>query len=85
VDVLYGQGADHWISPKPRGLRDAALAWAAPFPNDKDNSSVLYQFQWNNPRPDVAIKSVDLKYDDKVGSRYGVPILLAITAANAVE
>jgi len=27
--MAYGLGADHWRQDEPKGLRDAALAWAA--------------------------------------------------------
>jgi hypothetical protein len=45
VPVLYGEGADHWLSKDPAGLKSAALAWAAPFPAQKsDEQAVVYQF-----------------------------------------
>jgi len=85
VDVQYGQGAAHWLTPSPGGLRDAAVAWAAPLPKDEAREAVLYQFQWNNPRPEVAVKAVDLRYHEKVGNRWGTPVLLGLTAAEALE
>jgi len=85
VPVLYGQGADHWISKQPAGLRDAAVAWAAPFAGDASgDQAVLYQLQWMNPRPDAEIATVDLVYGPD-GSRYGVPALIAITAARQTQ
>ncbi len=85
VPVRLGLEVDHWISNDPAGLRDAALAWAAPFPNDKSGEqAVLYQMQWNNPRPDVAVQSVDVAYGDN-GNRFGQPAVVAITSANAVQ
>ena len=86
VDVQYGRGADHWrSSTTPAGLQDATVAWTAPFPEDPESHAVLYQYQWNNPRPDVTIESVDLQYNEDVGGRYGAPILLGITAAELIE
>jgi hypothetical protein len=41
---------------------------------------VAYSKQWNNPRRDVEIKSIDLVYG---AQRRGVPVLLAVTAASA--
>ena len=54
VPVLYGEGADHWMTKDPAGLKSAALAWAAPFPAQKsEEQAVVYQFTWNNPRPEA--------------------------------
>ena len=40
--------------------------------------------QWNNPRPDVAVQSIDVAYGD-AGNRLGQAAVVAITAANAVK
>ena len=42
--------------------------------------AVAYSKQWNNPRPDAEIATVDLMYGP---DRAGVPALLALTAASA--
>lgn len=86
VPVLYGEGAENWIQKEPAGLKSASLAWAAPFPNDTSgDQAVVYQMQWNNPRPDVEIASVDLGYDPAVGSRYGVPALLGLSVGRVAK
>lgn len=79
VPVQYGRGVDHWLQAEPVGLRDAALAWTAPARAAEGMSTAIYQMQWNNPRPDVAIESVGLRYPE--GNPYGTPVLLALTAA----
>lgn len=85
VPVLYGEGADHWITKEPAGLTNAALAWVSPFPGDKsDDQAVLYQFSWTNPRPGVKIENIDMLYGPE-GSRFGTPALLAITAAEEAK
>ncbi len=85
VPVRLGLEVANWVSQDPAGLRDAALAWAAPFPNDNSGEqAVLYQLQWNNPRPDVAVQSIDVAYGDN-GNRLGQAAVVAITAANAVQ
>jgi beta-galactosidase len=85
VPVLYGEGADHWLSKEPAGLNNAALAWASSFPGEKsDEQAVLYQFSWSNPRPNVPIASIDMLYGP-AGSQYGTPALLAITAAEEAK
>ena len=65
----------------PRTIPGAALAWTSKY-TDSNEFAVAYSKQWNNPRPDVEIKSVDFTYgpDDQ---KRGVPVLLAITAATA--
>jgi hypothetical protein len=82
VPVWLGEGVEHWLSKSPAGPKDAAGAWAAPFPNDKgDEQAVVYQMQWNNARPEVEIAAVEMTYDPAVGDQYGTPALLALTAA----
>jgi beta-galactosidase len=86
VPVLYGDGADHWISKDPKGLKSAAVAWAGRFPgDDSGDQAVVYSMPWTNPRPDVEITTIDLTYDQNVGGRYGVPAWLGLTAATAVK
>jgi hypothetical protein len=81
--VLYGEGVDHWVSPNPAGVKSASVAWAAPFPGDASkDQAVVYQFQWNNPRPDVGIQGLDVTYGPD-GPKWGTPAVLAITAATA--
>ncbi|MCX7935394.1 MAG: hypothetical protein N3A66_09060, partial [Planctomycetota bacterium] len=80
IPILYGEGVGHWIQAKPVGLKSAAVAWAARFPAEaSEEEAVVYQFQWNNPRPDVEIAAIDFAYGP-AGNRYGTPALLAITA-----
>ena len=59
---------------------EAAVAWAAPLPKEAGKQTVVYQMSWTNPRPGEEIRSIDVRYDDKVGSAYGIPVVLAITA-----
>ncbi len=72
---------DSYRQETPKAIPGAQIAWTSQFPNSKE-MAVAYSKQWNNPRPDVQIKSVDFTYgpDDQ---KRGVPVLLAITAATA--
>jgi beta-galactosidase len=86
VPVRYGEGAEHWIQKSPAGLSGAIVAWAAPFPDDTSgDQAVLYQLQWNNPNPSLEIQAIDLKYDPSTNGQYGIPALMAITAATSVK
>jgi beta-galactosidase len=70
---------DHYVQQHPRALPGAQVAWVGPYEHSEDKA-VAYAKQWNNPRPDVEIASVDMEYVDK---DRGVPALFAITAAKA--
>lgn len=87
VPVRCGQQVGHWAVKAPAGLSGAALAWAAPFKNDPAEQAAVYSMQWNNPRPDVAIKSIDIGYDPEAGRRAarGNAAVLAITAATRIK
>ncbi len=64
----------------PSALPGAMIGWTRPYPNS-DLSAVAYVKPWNNPRPDVAIKSIDLVARPDKG--LGVTALIAVTAATA--
>jgi len=70
---------ENYRQENPRAIPGAQLAWVGKYEGSNE-SAVAYAKQWNNPRPDVAIKSVDMVYG---ADRRGVPVLLAITAATA--
>ena len=80
IPVQWKKGIGHWVDTKPIALPEAQVAWAEPFPGQKDQLAVLYSMQWNNPKPNVAIDSIDMKYG-KDGARWGCPALLALTGA----
>ena len=61
----------------PRPLPGAQLGWLGKFEGSEFHA-VAYVKQWNNPRPEVPITSVDLVYGK---DRRGVPALLALTVA----
>ena len=69
----------HYIQKTPAAIPGAQIAWTRPFENS-DDQAVAYAKQWNNPRPDVEIVSVDMI---PVDASRGVPVLLALTAVKA--
>ena len=84
IEVKWREDIGPWFSDQPRDLKNAALAWTAPIPEKKGWKLAAYTMQWNNPRRDVAIESIDLKVPDPQQTQgYGAPALLAITAATA--
>ena len=68
---------DDYRQKTPMPLPGANLAWSKPFTNS-DLSAAAWVKQWDNPRPDVEIKSVDVMYGKE---QRGVPAILAISAA----
>ncbi|MFW6189254.1 MAG: hypothetical protein ACOC7T_02375, partial [Planctomycetota bacterium] len=85
VPVRYNRGAADWRQEKPAGLKDAALAWSAPFPDAEDGErAAIYAMQWNNPRPEAEVRSIDVKLGEE-GARYALPVVLGITTADVIE
>jgi beta-galactosidase len=82
IPVLWERGVANWVSDAPAALLDAAVAWTGPL--DDGRQAVVYSMQWNNPRPDVAIESMDI-VSSPDGQKWGAPAVLAITAAEVVE
>jgi hypothetical protein len=77
---LYAElDLDDYRQKAPTPLPGAQIAWTRRY-DTNDASAVAYSKQWNNPRPNVLIQSVDLVYGP---DRRGVPVLLALTAATA--
>lgn len=79
VPVVSEIHIDDYRQQEPQVLPGAQLAWTSPYPNS-DVSAAAYAMQWNNPRPDVKITSIDMVYG---AERCGVPCLIAVTAAIA--
>ena len=63
---------------EPLHVPGAELAWTAAWP-ETEYTATAYSKQWTNPRPEVVIESVDMIYGQE---RRGVPVLLALTAAD---
>ncbi|MFP4381093.1 MAG: glycoside hydrolase family 2 TIM barrel-domain containing protein [Candidatus Sumerlaeia bacterium] len=81
VNVVAGQDAGPWRAKELKSLPNAAIAWAGPLP--KDEQAIVYSMQWNNPRPDVEITSVDIVSSDE--GKWGAPAVLALTAARTTD
>ena len=79
IPVYPEYDIDNYAQKTPATLPGAQTAWIQPFENS-DEKAVAYSKQWNNPRPDVAITSVDMI---PVDPKRGTPVLLAVTAAQA--
>ena len=80
--VRYNSGVGQWALETPAGLKEAVVAWAAPYANRKDQA-VAYQFQWDNPKPALVISDIDLVYDK--APFYAAPVLLGLTVGTAAK
>ena len=77
VPVYSETDVENYVQKEPKPLPGGQVAWTMNYDKSEDKA-VAYSKQWNNPRPDVEIKSVDMV---SVEENRGTPVLLAITAA----
>jgi hypothetical protein len=69
---------DDYRVKQPQPLPGAQLAWTRPYEGTEYHAAV-YAKQWNNPRPDVEIRSLDVLQG---ANPRGTAALLAVTAAS---
>ncbi|MBI5941324.1 MAG: hypothetical protein HY859_12940 [Caulobacterales bacterium] len=80
IPVRWGQDIGAWVAKAPQALPNAALAWAAPLTESKaGEQAVVWMMQWTNPRPTVAIATIDLVAGDE---KWGAAAVLGITTAS---
>ncbi len=81
IDIpIYAEVDIHDFRQKSsQAIPGAQIAWTKPYAGT-EWTAVAYAKQWNNPRPEVEIKSLDMVAG---GQPRGVPALLAVTAATA--
>ncbi len=76
VPILSELDVEDYRQTSPRQIAGAQIAWIKPYAGS-DFKAVAYSKQWNNPRTDEEIMTIDLEYGPQ---RFGIPALLAITA-----
>jgi hypothetical protein len=79
IPVVRGEHVDHWKTDTPTTLQDGRLGWTQWSQTKQGNDFYIqvYVMTWDNPRPDVAIESIDLV---RVGERdHGTPALFAVS------
>ncbi len=79
VPIFAETDVEDYRQKTPAAIPGAQIAWTRPY-EGTELSAVAYSKQWDNPRRDVAIKSIDMVYGPQ---QRGVPVLLAVTAASA--
>jgi beta-galactosidase len=70
---------EEYRQARPMPVPGAQVAWTRSY-DGTGLSAVAYSRQWNNPRPGVAIKTIDVVNSKE---KIGVPAVLAITTATA--
>ena len=68
---------DYKQKTAPITIPGAQIAWSKPYAGT-GYCAVAYAMQWNNPRPEVEIKTIDLVHGQQ---KCGVPALISITSA----
>jgi len=81
IPVIAELDIDDYRQKQIPTLPGAQIAWTRPW-EGTDDIATAYSMQWNNPRPDVEIASFDMVYG---ADKRGVPVLIAVTAAKAVD
>lgn len=81
IPVVLERQIDHWDREQPSPLFEARIAWQRPLEVLEGRRAVLYSMRTTNPRPDVAIESIDLVRT----SQRAVPAILAITLGEVIE
>ncbi|MFP4144210.1 MAG: right-handed parallel beta-helix repeat-containing protein [Phycisphaeraceae bacterium] len=84
IPVRWQQDVGDWLATgEPEGLPKARLAWHRPYvvkPNQTPRYVRLLAMQWDNPRPGVAIDSIDIVTD--APHNYGAPAVFAISTGH---
>ncbi|MDX2064465.1 MAG: glycoside hydrolase family 2 TIM barrel-domain containing protein [Fimbriimonadaceae bacterium] len=78
IPLIIGNEIADFRQTNPRPLDQAAIGWQARL-GESDRYATAYLYQWNNPSPEKAIRSVTLRYPGS--ERFGVPALLGLTIA----
>jgi hypothetical protein len=81
IPVVLERQIDHWDRQEPTALFEARIAWRQPLDALEGREAVLYSMQAANPRPDVAIESIDIV---RISPR-AVPAVLAITLGQVIQ
>lgn len=83
VPARWGQDIGDWLAKTPTGLPNAAVAWSGKLTNaPAGEQAVVWLMQWTNPRPEVAITTIDLVAGE---AKWATAAVMGITTATAVK
>jgi beta-galactosidase len=80
IQAVLERDIDHWIQDEPKPLAAGRIGWSAPLADGSGRRMVVYSMQAANPRPDVEIKSIDVR---RTSDRAN-PAVLAITLGDVL-
>ncbi|MFP4222751.1 MAG: right-handed parallel beta-helix repeat-containing protein [Phycisphaeraceae bacterium] len=85
IPVIWQRHVDHWLGGPLKDLPEAELAWSQTVQKKRGRSAQLrlYKQTWENPKPDVAIESIDLVRDGE--EKLGGAAVFAISAGETIE
>jgi beta-galactosidase len=75
IPAVLERHIDHWVQEEPRPLAAGRIGWSAPLADDASGRMTLYSMQAPNPRPEVEIRTLDIR---RTSDRAN-PAVLAIT------
>ena len=80
IPVVLEEHIDHWLRDDPKPLEAARIGFSRPIASDAGERAVLYSMQAANPRPDVAIESIEITRTDNRAT----PAIIALTLGEIV-
>jgi len=80
IPILSEFNIHHYAQAVPAVVPGAQIAWMKKY-EANDDTATAYMLQWNNPRPEVPIATIDFIGGKDKG--IATPVLLALTAAQA--
>ena len=80
IPVVLEEHIDHWLRDDPKPLEAARVGFSRPITPDAGERAVLYSMQAANPRPDVAIESIEITRTDNRAT----PAIIALTLGEIV-
>ena len=80
IPVVLEKQIEHWVQDKAMPLEGAQVGWSRPLEGQEGKRAIVYSMQAPNPRPDVAIATIDaVRASDRA-----TPAVLAISTGTVV-
>ena len=83
IPIRTGQEIEEWMNNQKNPLQNGRIAWSQPLYDKRGKRQPdlrLYAFEWNNPKPDLEIASIEIVKDCDYMT--ATPAVFAISAGN---